>query len=307
MKKLLLLIAFNASLTADETVTQQVISSDNSTPPNVHVRFINNNRHTIVQSFSGPGHHIEIATRVNPGKRIENNRQNATQPNIIIKQENEGSGPCMPPAPHSSATEITNHNDMIIVQANANQEKPSEYQQAPEPMATQPLEPNGPMAKISAATFSLLSWLPLGSPVKTLLACSALGYTALLIKLLSNQHSIENSKTWSCWKEDLSIAILRKNEQMTAQQLFADMQKQYGKPTEKNNFFAPILSFMQSTEQELTFLQQYIKICDWISTYKLTALLPNQKETVTKAKSKIERLEYIRQLIVIFASEYKVE
>lgn len=300
----MLLIFFNSQIVATEPIAPQANTSSNNTRPNIHVRFINNNRHTLVQSFSGPGHRIEIATRKN---REEKNRENSPS-DIVIEHESSDAATPLPHNPNTPTTDIINHNDMIVVQAHA-QDAPqdSSHGNTAAPQHTHPRETAAKMGAVAA--FSLFSWVPssFSSWAKLLVGCSALCYGALLIKILTDQHAIESSKTWSCWKEDLSIAILRNDEQLTAKQLFADMQTKYGKPIEKNNFFGPIVSFMQSTEQELTLLQQYEKIYAWITTYKLCHLLPDQKGTHLKAKAKIERLEYIRQLIVTFASEYKVE
>jgi len=141
-------------------------------------------------------------------------------------------------------------------------------------------------------------------PAQITISSIAIGYFGILTRLLYMEHTLQTSASWSTWKKEHPTTYLQSNESQIAQQLFNDLQRIYVKET---NFLMPFVKFMQETEAELSFLQQYITLYDWIKNHSLSSFFPEQQKTLSLAKQKIARLEFLRQLTVKHMGEYKNE
>lgn len=130
------------------------------------------------------------------------------------------------------------------------------------------------------------------------LLCS---YGALISLLWWYEWHIWHGSGWSCWKEDISISItdLSNDEQrLLARELLSDIKKYYAAE------YDPLISFMSHVEAEYIRLKNFLGIRKLLETIKFSYVLPGQQQTIAHAHTKLERLVYLRKLVMGCLREY---
>lgn len=134
-----------------------------------------------------------------------------------------------------------------------------------------------------------------------------LGYTALCSTLFFFSHKLNQPNTWGSWKEQYSLEILQGLPQKElAKELIVTIQHKYQTPQTLHDFMMPLISFLIDVNQEIRSYEHFIKIHVWIDTFKLSALFPAQKDLLQKAPKRIERLLFIKNLLLQWVIEYKM-
>lgn len=257
------------------------------------IRFTNNNRQTLVQTVTAPGHQITIATNTVPG-----NFNNAG--GLLIAHQ---AAPLAEPTGDESA--ITNNNDTVIVQQSSTPTSGNQLNNGhkkPQPLMQEKKEE--PLIQEPKKPFLFFNLNTVLQPAKIAAGFLTIGYCAMAAKLWYLIRRIDNQNAWANWHNAIPLATLEENPAITAQKLFYEMKTRFLKD---NNFLIPLVKFMQETEEEIDSLRTFLDYCNWLYEKGLAILLPSQTQNIALAHEKLERLEYLRNLTLRYAGEYKVE
>lgn len=124
-------------------------------------------------------------------------------------------------------------------------------------------------------------------------------YLYYFVKLMRGHWSISNNHGWASWKHYLSLQSLAEYEDQEAviKELVDTIHNTY-KQGNSNNFFYPFVRFMADVEREQEQLQNYIGLASAIENSLLKPLFPTQTKGIAHAQQKLERLMYIKALVI---------
>lgn len=266
----------------------------NNTPPQPKVRVINNNKHTITQSYYS-------------GTPSSDNPQRT----VIIQQQPKASSEVTMSSPNQPDNPYSNNNNHVITQNIITlQPTPPPARPAPQaPVHTTPT-PYQPLSMIAPqiAQSSLLGSCMAIATQPAVVAGSVLAcYGLLLAQLYYRAYALSDSSLWSAWKQEVPISAIHHKEQQYAQELFAAVQERYAHKPDFASFLSPLCYFMQDVDNELHTLARFLQLHSCIDYLKLTPLFPAQEDMLSKAAIKIERLAYLKDLLLNWVKEYKTD
>lgn len=130
------------------------------------------------------------------------------------------------------------------------------------------------------------------------------------MRLTYASYKIKNNNGWSSWGLALSAdKFSTVDSEVIAHELLIAIQKKYAIKEKHDSstikLLEPIISFINDVEAELKFLKNYVATKKVLSNTKLEFLFPIQVEILMMAQQKIQRLEYLKQLVPNFLSRYK--
>ncbi len=129
---------------------------------------------------------------------------------------------------------------------------------------------------------------------KYAVGAGALSYGAIFSYLLYASYKLNDAQSWGSWHNHISLADLKAQEQITYQELLLAMGEKYKKEL-------PARSFINDIESELSTVRNYLALSSWLTYLKIVAIFPAQEKLMVTAQDKLERLEYIQNLILGFA------
>jgi hypothetical protein len=133
----------------------------------------------------------------------------------------------------------------------------------------------------------------------------SLCWLGLMSKLIYSSYTISTQRGWGVWNSHLSMEVLYHSNQIElAQSLFNDIQKAYAE--KKNSFLTPLVYFINETDAELSQLKSFLRLHEILGTIKIAALFPKQLEVKEMAFERINRLQFLKNLVNTYATEYKV-
>lgn len=141
---------------------------------------------------------------------------------------------------------------------------------------------------------------------KYVLGSLAIGYLALVAKLIYASHtSLTDADTWSIWQPSITIEHMRLNEKLYAQELFTAIQSRYINAPTNAHFLSPLVYFINDVNTELKKLNAFVDLHKTIDKFKLTFMFPKQENALRMAYEKIDRLEYLKTLMINWVGEYR--
>jgi hypothetical protein len=134
-----------------------------------------------------------------------------------------------------------------------------------------------------------------------------IGYGAMLGKLFYDAYALSNKNAWGSWKEEIPLELLRKAEQKCAQELFNAIQATYAAKPTTAHFLSPLVYFITDIDREIDQHNSFINLHGWLKYLKCSFFFPKQENALRRSIQKIKRLEFLKHVIVMWVSEYKVE
>jgi hypothetical protein len=132
-------------------------------------------------------------------------------------------------------------------------------------------------------------------------------YILFLARLIYLQHYLINCERWSCWKQEFIIeAADTATQKGLAKELVLAIQQRYHKPEKITDFLAPLVSFFNEIEQEKKLLNQFSRLRKSADYFLLTIILPNQQELLRQVNQRMQRLDFLKQLLIQWITEYKI-
>lgn len=129
-------------------------------------------------------------------------------------------------------------------------------------------------------------------------------YVALYGRLLQLSNNAKKTNGWGSFQEHIPPSDLNSLEPLAlADGIIEEIKLRYPliNPT---NLMPSLLLFNKDIEQELEELNTFINFYVWLTTYKLSALFPNQEKLVIKAQQKIQRLHILQDAITEWINKH---
>lgn len=133
-------------------------------------------------------------------------------------------------------------------------------------------------------------------------------YASLWLYISYLQRCVHSSDSWSSWKSHIPLDILLTTQQHeVARELVIDIQKKYTSAELLADFISPLVQFMNTLDKEKRSLERYLYIQKWLHRCYLHKLFPHDQKSIAKAQEKVDRLMYLKQLLIEWISEYKIQ
>ena len=130
------------------------------------------------------------------------------------------------------------------------------------------------------------------------------GYTWYTMKKGSSL--LSSPKAWSSWKYEKGFEkILVIPHKEISHELLIEIQKRYFDPTHPRDMITPLTKFSQDVECELAKLQSFLSWAQILKGMYLHKILPFGPPDIEKAKEKLNRLNYFKNIFITWAAEQK--
>ncbi len=152
-------------------------------------------------------------------------------------------------------------------------------------------------------------WELIGNHKYQLMGCSLVaGYGYLFARVLADHWFVRSNDTWSSWKKDKKIEELQRSPlQPLRNELIHDIQIDHVSSPDPINASAPLAEFMKRIESEINRINGYLKISTILQRTRLLLIFPTNSATIELAHKKLKRAQFIKQLFVSWAAEYKMQ
>lgn len=264
-------------------------------PVQTRVTLLNNNQHTFNQTVSHSGYQVQMDTQhVAPSARAGSTNartelKQISQHNSATYQARDGQS--------SGGISITNHNHHNVIQSVDELKTILDPEVPIDELRPGDSEWAGPSFFTRLGGNMYWYWNYFGS-TKYVVGGLALGYSAVLIKLLYDSYAINNNESWATWRSDIPLEALAKIQKEVTQALVVEIQKTYIQQPTADYVLTPNVQFMLDVEDEIAGLQNFLKLNEWIEYLRIARLFPNQEETKNVALLKIKRLEFLLKLMI---------
>jgi ABC-type transporter Mla MlaB component len=253
----------------------------------VNITPYNNNRH-IIEYRNGKGHIIKADDSWRKKVLI-------TDPNTIKAMERKSNPHNTPPEKKEATFCVVNNNDHTIVQNNS-----STMQTEVKPFA--PAENRN--SAFTTGYFALLSGMIADHKYKIILGSCGICWLALYTRLLYLSYKITSSNGWSTWSKHLTLDGLQQADSAAlVSELLKDIQNRYAK--RKTSILSPLVQFINEADAELECLNSFLRLHEILNNTKLAFLFPKQIETIRLAVDQIQRLEFLKSIIIQATPEFK--
>lgn len=159
---------------------------------------------------------------------------------------------------------------------------------------------------LQAYSNSLYQWSTLNKK-KILLGTLSASYIYTWYTMLRLSYALSSAHCWSSWQESTPFEqLIAQPQQQLAQSLLLAIQKAYTTVNNFDDFLSPLTFFMQDVDRELQQLKKLIQLHTWLNYLRIGWLFPAQQTLMAKAQEKCHRLIYLKNIIITWASEYKL-
>lgn len=135
-----------------------------------------------------------------------------------------------------------------------------------------------------------------------------IGYIIMWGILIKDNFYLNQADLWSRWKYDQSLTSLCALNQATLKkELIIAIQQRYLDSQNPTNNLKPLTHFIDAIEEEKKHLETYRKRAAWLKTCCLAKILPINDNKIALVQMLIERLQFVNNLFVTWASEYNWE
>ncbi len=132
------------------------------------------------------------------------------------------------------------------------------------------------------------------------------GYSYTLYLLNKLKNLINSTNSWAFWKSDLSMEkFLAIPQKSLTFDLIAEIQKKYCTKSNPDDAITPLILFVSEIDENIKYLNQFIKIVKIINFIKLTRFFLLNDKSLSEAQEKLNRLVYLKNLFSGFTSEFK--
>lgn len=155
-------------------------------------------------------------------------------------------------------------------------------------------------------TYGIFSWIA-QNKTKSAAYTAALGYGYVWYKLLSLNYALLQRASWSHWHNTLTLEeLLAQPQQEVATDLLTAIQRQYTIPEQFDDLIGPLILFVRDVDTEIAQLRQLVHLHTWIDRLRMSFLFPKQSALLESSQDKINRLTYLKNLLLNWVSQHKV-
>lgn len=145
------------------------------------------------------------------------------------------------------------------------------------------------------------------NPYTIAAATTVLVYGGFLAKLLFSAYSVTQPNKWSNWKEHIPLEVLTEVPQHEVAEELVDAIKAKYLTTQSLDLMTPLVQFNNAVDKELSQLNKFLQIHEWLDYTKLAYIFPRQHSHVMMARAKIKRLLYLKDVLLSWMSNYSKE
>lgn len=133
-------------------------------------------------------------------------------------------------------------------------------------------------------------------------------YASLCGYIYYLQRLVYTSDSWSAWKSHIPLEVLLNSPQdEIAKELVIEIQKNYTTTEQLADFISPLVKFINTITHEKKQLERYLFMQKWLRRLYLHILFPHDEIAFQKAQEKVDRLSYLKHLLISWISEYKIQ
>ncbi len=152
--------------------------------------------------------------------------------------------------------------------------------------------------------FAALNSIFIDHKYKIILAACGACWLGVYARLSYLSYTISSSTSWSTWSEHLTLDGLQQTDlAVISQELLKDIHIKYAK--RKTNFLSPLVNFINDVDAELAQINSFLQIHETLNAIKLAYIFPQQTSTVHLAIDRIQRLEFLKSIIIQATPEFK--
>ncbi len=143
--------------------------------------------------------------------------------------------------------------------------------------------------------------------IRTCLIIMGSAYAFTYAQLAHSAYKLDSSDSWTLWKRSYTLEELLGMPQLElAQELLIAVQKRYSTVDDLYDFITPLVSFINHTDHEIKLCKKFLNLHSWIKWTRLTFLFPTHEQLKAQAHEKINRLAYLKSLLLNWLSEHKI-
>lgn len=118
---------------------------------------------------------------------------------------------------------------------------------------------------------------------------------------------VKKPELWCAWKSSLSFEqLLAIPHTELTKELVHEIQRRYLEPEMIEDFFEPLVLFMNDVSQEMNNLTYYRNLATWTKRLHMSWIIPINWQRYNKITTHIQRLLFIKNLFLTWAAEYKM-
>lgn len=130
-----------------------------------------------------------------------------------------------------------------------------------------------------------------------------LAYTSICLRLYFNQQ-----ERWFNWNEHLTLeALCASSQKELGIELVKEIQRRYTSMNAPTDFVTPLITFLQSIDQEQQQLELYLRLGPWIERLRLCTLTGYNTQLAKKCDMWRRRVAYLRATFMRWMADYKLE
>jgi hypothetical protein len=142
---------------------------------------------------------------------------------------------------------------------------------------------------------------------KLLMASLAATYAAMYYQLLKDKHFIYKKDTWAAWKQNLSFdQLCELPSQELEKTLLHEIQIRYLDSQNPTNFISPLVSFVNSAQEEQHRIKRYLTYADWLKKFYLSKFFPLDQQTYLLAQDRLNRLAFVKHIFSSWAASFNM-
>ncbi len=142
---------------------------------------------------------------------------------------------------------------------------------------------------------------------KTMLFIVASVYAVLCYEVIKGYMYLNKENLWSSWRSTISFEeLLAISQQQLSQELLRDIQLRYTNAQNINDFISPLATFLNDIEKETHYINYYNKLNTWLIRLHLSTIIPVSKKHFDGSKERLQRLAYLKNVFLSWATEYKI-
>jgi hypothetical protein len=129
----------------------------------------------------------------------------------------------------------------------------------------------------------------------------ALSYTYLLYRCWHIKKYLEQTKTWSAWKIQIPLHILKESiQEEIGDALMADIKKYYQISTGSYDLMRALLTFNEELDRELKKLNTYKALVEYLDAGYVRSVLPDLTTLKVGLNDRIQRILYLKDILYVW-------
>ncbi len=121
-------------------------------------------------------------------------------------------------------------------------------------------------------------------------------------------HYLECYDSWGAWHKEYSLEmLLAMPQQQIAKDLVIDIQRRYSNNANPTDFISPLISFCKTIDHEIELVNRFLSIYSFLMRTQLLSIFPLNIKRCAELGDIKKRLQYIKNVFLSWAADYKIE